>query len=173
MSYMIAAPEMMTSAATDWATIGSDLSAAHQMAATPTVGLVPAAADEVSASIAHVFSQHAAGYQALAGQAAAFHAQFVHNLTASAASYTSADAASATTLLGDLLASIQAAITSLISNNPILNQINQVLNLIAIQVIESPLGMHLGAFVGTVFNLLINTIFGLLFPRGFPWVTLE
>ena len=169
MSYMIAAPEMMTSAATDLATIGADLSAAHQMAATPTVGLVPAAADEVSASIAHVFSQHAAGYQALAGQAAAFHAQFVHNLTASAASYTSADAASATTLLGDLLASI----TSLISNNPILNQINQVLNLIAIQVIESPLGMHLAAFVGTVFNWLINTINGLLFPSGFPWVPLE
>ena len=35
MSYVIAAPEMMTSAATDLATIGSDLSAAHTAAAAP------------------------------------------------------------------------------------------------------------------------------------------
>jgi hypothetical protein len=33
------------------------------VAAAPTVAVVPAAADEVSASIAHLFSQHAAGYQ--------------------------------------------------------------------------------------------------------------
>ncbi|HWS94792.1 MAG TPA: PE domain-containing protein, partial [Mycobacterium sp.] len=39
MSYVIAAPEMMTAAATDLATIGSDLSAAHTAAAASTVGL--------------------------------------------------------------------------------------------------------------------------------------
>jgi hypothetical protein len=49
MSYVIAAPEIMTSAAADLAAIGSDLSAAHLAAAAPTVSLVPAAADEVSA----------------------------------------------------------------------------------------------------------------------------
>ena len=48
------------------------------VAAAPTVALIPAAADEVSASIAHLFSQHAQDYQALAGQAAVFHEQFVH-----------------------------------------------------------------------------------------------
>ena len=57
MSYVIAAPEMMTSAATDLATIGSDLSAAHTAATAPTLALIPAAADEVSASIAHLFSR--------------------------------------------------------------------------------------------------------------------
>jgi hypothetical protein len=36
MSYVIAAPETMTSAATDLATIGSDLTAAHTAAATQT-----------------------------------------------------------------------------------------------------------------------------------------
>jgi triacylglycerol lipase len=41
MSYVIAAPEMMTSAATDLATIGSDLSAAHMAAALPTTALIP------------------------------------------------------------------------------------------------------------------------------------
>lgn len=91
MSAVIAVPELMAEAATDLATIGSNLSAAHMTAAPSTVAVLPAAADEVSASIAHLFSQHAQDYQALAGQAAAFHGQFVQNLTASAASYTSAE----------------------------------------------------------------------------------
>jgi PE family len=87
MSYVIAAPEIMTAAATDLATIGSTLDAATAAAALPT--LAPAAADEVSASIARLFSQHAQDYQALAAEAAAFQGQFVQKLTASAASYAS------------------------------------------------------------------------------------
>jgi len=59
MSYAIAAPEMMTSAAADLAAIGSNFSAAQFAAATATVAVLPTAADEVSASIAHLFSQHA------------------------------------------------------------------------------------------------------------------
>ncbi len=93
MSYVIAAPETMTSAATDLATIGANLGAAHAATAAQTLAVAPAAADEVSASIAHLFSQHAADYQALAGRAAAFQGQFVQNLTASAGSYTSIEAA--------------------------------------------------------------------------------
>ena len=56
MSYVIAAPEIMTSAATDLATIGSNLSAADAAAATRTTGMLAAAEDEVSAAIAAVFS---------------------------------------------------------------------------------------------------------------------
>jgi hypothetical protein len=93
MSYVIAASEMMTAAATDLAGIGSDLSEAHMAAAAPTVALVPAAADEVSAAVTHLFSRHAAGYQAVATQAAAFHDQFVQHLTASAGSFAHAEAA--------------------------------------------------------------------------------
>jgi hypothetical protein len=98
MSHMIAAPEMMTAAATDLATIDSSLSAAHTAAAAPTVALAPAAADEVSASIAHLFSRYAGGYQALAGQASAFHEQFVQHLKASAGSYASIEAANTSSL---------------------------------------------------------------------------
>jgi hypothetical protein len=54
MSYVIAGPEIMTSAASDLATVGSNLGAAHMVAAAPTVAVVPAAADEVSASIAAI-----------------------------------------------------------------------------------------------------------------------
>jgi hypothetical protein len=92
-SYVIAAPEIMTSAATDLATIGSNVSAAHAAAAARILAVVPAAADEVSASIAQLFSTHAADYQAMAGRAAAFQGQFVQNLTASAGSYASVEAA--------------------------------------------------------------------------------
>jgi hypothetical protein len=100
MSYVIADPEMMTSAAADLATIGSNVSAAHMAAAAPTVSLVPAAADEVSAGVAHLFSAHAANYHALAAQAAAFNDQFVQHLTAGAFSYANIEAAIAAFLQG-------------------------------------------------------------------------
>jgi len=111
MSLVTAAPELMTVAATDLANIGSTISAAHMAAATPTVAVIPAAADEVSSSIAHLFSQHAQDYQALAGQAAAFHEKFVQRLTSSAGSYASAEAASAKLLqpLAGSAASVAAA----------------------------------------------------------------
>ena len=70
MSYVIAAPEMMTAAATDLAGIGSTLTEEHTAAAALTVGLVPAAADEVSAGVAHLFSRYAEDFQGLAGRAA-------------------------------------------------------------------------------------------------------
>jgi PE family len=98
MSLVTAAPELMTSAATDLANVGSTINAAHMAAANPTVAVIPAAADEVSSSIAHLFSQHAQAYQAQAGQAAAFHEQFVQRLTSSAGSYASAEHASAAAL---------------------------------------------------------------------------
>ena len=100
MSYVVAAPDMMTSAATDLANIGSTLDEAHRAAALTTQGVAPAAADEVSVSIAHLFSRHAQDYQALAGQAAAFQQQFVQNLKTSAASYASAEDAIVSLLQG-------------------------------------------------------------------------
>ena len=115
MSLVTAAPELMTVAATDLANIGSTISAAHMAAATPTVAVIPAAADEVSSSIAHLFSQHAQDYQALAGQAAAFHEQFVQHLTSSA----HAEAANAGSLkplaasAGSVAAAASQAATSL------------------------------------------------------------
>jgi hypothetical protein len=112
MSTVIAVPELMTEAATDLATIGTNLSAAHMTAAAPTVAVLPAAADEVSAGIAHLFSGYAEDYQKLAGEAAASYEQFVQHLTASAGAYASAEAAN-TALLQPLAAtadSIRSAV---------------------------------------------------------------
>jgi hypothetical protein len=122
MSFVIAAPELMTSAATDLATMGSNVSAAHMAAAPPTVALVPAASDEVSASIAHLFSRHAQDYQGLAGQAAAFHEQYVQHLNASTRSYATTEVANVASL--QLLnassgASANAIAASLGVNNPL------------------------------------------------------
>ncbi len=98
MSYVTAAPETMAATATAVAAVGSTLSAAHMAAAAPTVAVIPSAADEVSGSIAHLFSRHAQDYQGLARQAAAFHEQFVQHLNASARSYAAAEAANVASL---------------------------------------------------------------------------
>jgi hypothetical protein len=91
MTFVIAAPEMMTAAATDLSIIDADLSHAHSAATNATVGLLPAAADEVSAGVAHLFSRYAEDFRGLAGRASAFHELFAHNLKASAAIYTNVE----------------------------------------------------------------------------------
>jgi hypothetical protein len=101
MSYAIAIPDFMTAAAADLATIGSTLDEAHRAAAPATLAVVPAAADEVSVSIARLFSEHGQAYQAVARDEAMFQEHFVQNLTAGAASYASIEDAIAR-LLGGL-----------------------------------------------------------------------
>jgi len=107
MSFVIAAPEFVTAAASDLANIGSSLSEANGAAAAPTTGVLAAAEDEVSAAIATVFSAHGQGFQALGAQAAAFHDQFVQALKAGARVYADVEAANASHL-GQLLAAANA-----------------------------------------------------------------
>ena len=107
MAYVIADPEMMAAAAADLAGIGSNVSAAHMVAAARTTSVIPAAADEVSTGIAQLFSAHAQEYQALAGRAAAFQEQFVQHLTAGAFTYADIEAAIAS-LLQPLTATVGA-----------------------------------------------------------------
>ena len=98
MSYVIAVPEMMASAATDLANIGSSLSEANAAAAAPTTGVLAAGADEVSAAIAALFSVHGQGFQALSARAAGFHAQFVQALNSAGGAYAATEAANASPL---------------------------------------------------------------------------
>ena len=86
MSFVTTRPEMLSSAAGNLASIGSAFSAENAAAAAPTTGLVPAAADEVSALTAAQFSIHAQMYQAVSARAAAIHDQFVAVLPSSALS---------------------------------------------------------------------------------------
>ncbi|MBW0019558.1 MAG: PecA family PE domain-processing aspartic protease [Mycobacterium sp.] len=98
MSFVIATPETMTTAATNIAGIGSLLTTANKSAAASTTGVVAAAGDEVSAAVASFFSNHAELYQALGAQAAAFNTQFAQALTGAGGAYAAAEAASTSPL---------------------------------------------------------------------------
>ena len=98
MSFVIAAPDIVKTAAADLARIGSAISAANTAAVAPTTILVAASADEVSFQIAALFGAHAQSFQTLSAQAAAFHDQFVQALNAGAGLYASTEAANASPL---------------------------------------------------------------------------
>ncbi len=102
MSFVVTIPEALAAVATDLAGIGATIGPANAAAAVPTTTVLAAAADEVSAAMAALFSGHAQAYQALSAQAALFHEQFVRALTAGAGSYAAAEAASAAPLEGVL-----------------------------------------------------------------------
>ena len=95
MSFVTTQPEALVAAAGGLQGIGSALSAQNAAAAAPTTGVVPAAADEVSALTAVQFAAHAQMYQAVSAQAAAIHEMFVNTLGVSSASYTIAEIANA------------------------------------------------------------------------------
>lgn len=95
MSGLVAAPGLISTAATDLANIGSTLSAANSAAADSTATVPAAAADQVSAAVAQLLSAHGQEYQALAAQVEAFHQQFTQNLQAGTGAYTTAEATNA------------------------------------------------------------------------------
>lgn len=95
MSYLIAAPDVLTFAAAEAAGIGSSITSANLSALAPTSTVMAAAADEVSTAIASLFSGHALDYQALSKQVAAFHEQFVMAVNAASGAYAAAEAANA------------------------------------------------------------------------------
>lgn len=90
MSFVITQPELITAAAHDLADLGWSAATAG-----PTPGIVPAAADEVSALTAVQFATHALMYRAVATEAAAIHHQFMATLGASADRYAATDEANA------------------------------------------------------------------------------
>ena len=117
MSYLVAIPEYVASAATDLANIGSTITAANAAAAGPTSELLAAGADEVSAAVTSLFAQHAQAFQALSAQAGAFHQEFVQLLNAAGDRYAGADVGSAAALQNvqqDLLGVINAPAQTLL-----------------------------------------------------------
>ena len=95
MSFVTTQPEALTAAAGILRGLGSGIAAGNMAAAAPTTGVVPAAADEVSALTAAQFAAHAQMYQAIGAQATAIHELFVNTLGISAGSYAATEAANA------------------------------------------------------------------------------
>jgi PE family len=99
MSFVTTQPELLATAAANLQGIGSAMTAGNAAVAAPTTGVVPAAADEVSALTAAQFAAHAQMYQAVSAQAAAIHEMFVNTLGISAGSYAATEAANAAAAL--------------------------------------------------------------------------
>ncbi|OBK28547.1 hypothetical protein A5634_20190 [Mycobacterium asiaticum] len=121
MSFVLATPELVASAAQDLAGISSALGQATAAAAGPTSAVLAAGADEVSAAIAQLFGTHGQEFQAISAQAAAFHEQFVGLLNAGAGAYASAEASATQTLLSaasapSLFQGLESLVTSTSAN---------------------------------------------------------
>jgi acetyl esterase/lipase len=127
MSYLVAAPEFLASAATDLSNIGSALAAADAAAAR-TAAVLPAAGDEVSTAVASLLAGHGRAFQALFAQGAAFHAQFAETLNTAATAYTAAEAANVALTGGPLIGIGAAEATG----------IARVVNILATEIFGSP-----------------------------------
>jgi hypothetical protein len=99
MSFVTTQPEALTTAAVALQGLGAGFTAGNAAAAVPTTGVIPAAADEVSALTAAQFAAHGEMYQAVSAQATAIHEMFVNTLGVSAASYAATEAANAVAAL--------------------------------------------------------------------------
>ncbi|MEK1118459.1 PE family protein, partial [Mycobacterium ulcerans] len=98
MSYVMAVPELLASAAADLEGIGSALSTANALALPSTSEILAAGTDEISTAVASLFADHAQDYRTISLEANAFHQQFWRSLSGAAASYSGAEAANASPL---------------------------------------------------------------------------
>ena len=117
MTNVLAQPQAMAAAAADVAGIGSAINEANAAAAGPTTGVLGAAADEVSASTAALFSSYAREYQALIKQAGAFHDEFARLLAGAASAYTEMEVAASKALAAPLN-SEAASVAALVASEP-------------------------------------------------------
>ncbi len=126
MAYVSTAPAAIAAAASQLEGIGNSFAAESSAAAAPTTALAPAAADEVSALQAGVFSTYGQLYQTVSAEAQAIHQQFVNLLQSSSSSYQDTEAANqagaATSGLSNAASS--AASSTAQSTTPITDFIN-------------------------------------------------
>lgn len=95
MSYLLATPELLSTAAADLDGIRAAVNAANAGAANSTTSLLAAGADEVSTCIAGLFGAHGLAFQAVTAQAAQLHERFVRTLSANADTYLTTEIANA------------------------------------------------------------------------------
>ncbi|OBG62741.1 PE family protein [Mycobacterium sp. E3339] len=93
MSYLMAQPDMLHSAAGDLHSINTAVREGNSAAAVPTTGVAPAAADVVSLLTAAQFSWHAKLFQEISAQAATVREQLATTLSISAGSYAATEIA--------------------------------------------------------------------------------
>ena len=100
MPFVIAAPDLIASAASDLAGVRSVISEANAAAAPSTTAVATAAGDEVSAVIASLFSAHGQQFQALSNQAAVFHTELCGRPSGAGNAYAAMEAANSAAIAG-------------------------------------------------------------------------
>lgn len=105
-------PQLIAAAATDVAGIGTAISDANATASGAITDVAAAAADEVSAATATIFSTYAHDFRAAMNQAASFHAGFAQALAGAGNAYAATEAASAGALTATATRASAAATTT-------------------------------------------------------------
>lgn len=113
MSYVVAAPEAITGAAENLASIDSALGDVTAATAAATTELAPAAADEISLAISRLFGSYGHDFSDVAAQLRSYHRDFIDLVNSGAAAYTDAE-----TDATALLATARAPIQSLLADVP-------------------------------------------------------
>lgn len=111
MSFLTTQPEELSAAAGKLETIGAAMSAENVAAAAPTTGVLPAAADEVSALQASLFTAYGTLYQQVSAEATVMYDMMVNTLGVSAGTYAAAEVANssaAASPLTDFLGALSA-----------------------------------------------------------------
>ncbi|KAA1249314.1 PE domain-containing protein [Mycobacterium simiae] len=119
MSFLTTQPEELSAAAGKLETIGEVMSAENVAAAAPTTGVLPAAADEVSALQASLFTAYGTLYQQVSAEAAVMYDMMVNTLGVSAGTYAAAEAANssaAASPLTDILGALPGQTPSWITD---------------------------------------------------------
>lgn len=93
MSFLTTIPEELLAAAAQLEGIGNSLTTQNAGAAAPTTAIAPAAADQVSALQAGIFSAYGGLYQQIAEEAQAMQQQFVSTLGLASGTYSQTEAA--------------------------------------------------------------------------------
>ncbi|OBK49864.1 PPE family protein, SVP subgroup [Mycobacterium kubicae] len=110
MSFLTTQPEELAAAAGKLEAVGSVLAAQNAAALAPTTtAVVPAAADEVSALQASLFTAYGTLYQQVSGEAAALYDSFVNTLGVSAGTYQATEAANSSAAASPIAGALSAA----------------------------------------------------------------
>jgi PE family len=96
MSFVRAQPEALVAVADELHSVNAAVREGSSAAATPTTGVVPAAADMVSILTAAQFASHAQRFQVISAEAATVREQLAATLGISAGSYAATEIANAT-----------------------------------------------------------------------------
>jgi hypothetical protein len=114
MNYVITQPDSLVAATAEMQGIGAVIRDATAAAAGPTTKLMTMAADEVSAAVTSLFSEHAQLYQEFSSQAANFHDRFARSLSAAASAYAAAEGAN-TALTRQALSTASAPVANTVA----------------------------------------------------------